>query len=110
MDEVKEVRPVAKKLAKWMVGIQCALAGGGLLYRATAYKSIPVAPGDPYGIGDVVEFLLYFILIGSSVLTLLAAGVLSATASLRNWPAIAALIWAGLLALPAYLLLHRYIF
>lgn len=110
MGVVKEVRPFAKKLATWMVGIQCALVGGGLLYRAIAYKSIPVAPGEPYGIGDVVEFLLYFTLIGSSVLTLLAAGVLSAAASLRNWPAIAALIWAGLLALPAYLLLHRYIF
>jgi len=98
----------ARKLAIALVAIQCTLVCGGLLYRATVYESIPVAPGDPYGLGDVLELLLYFILIGSSALTLLTALVLSVVPSLRNWRAVAALIGAGLLALPVYFLLHSY--
>ena len=97
-----------QKLAWALVAIQCALVCGGLVYRATVYESIPVAPGDPYGLGDVLELLLYFILIGSSALTLLTALVLSVVPSLRNWRTVAALIGAGLLALPAYFLLHTY--
>lgn len=97
-----------QKLAWALVAIQCSLVCGGLLYRATVYESIPVSPGDPYGLGDILELLLYFILIGSSALTLLTALVLSVVPSLRNWRAVAALLGAGLLALPAYFLLHTY--
>lgn len=97
-----------QRLAVALVAIQCSLVFGGLLYRATVYESIPVAPGDPYGLGDVLELLLYFVLLGSSALTLLTALLLSVVPSLRNWRAVAALIGAGLLALPVYFLLHTY--
>jgi len=62
------------------------------------------------GIGTSLVLLccLYFVLLGCSALTLLTALGLSVVHSLRNWRAVAALIGAGLLALPVYLLLHTY--
>lgn len=34
------------------------LALGGLAYRSTYYWVIPVAPGDPYGVGDVLGLIV----------------------------------------------------
>jgi hypothetical protein len=75
-----------QKLAVALVAIQCSLVFGGLVYRATVYESIPVAPGDPYGLGDVLELLLYFVLLGSSALTLLCLCALSFPQSAEHQP------------------------
>lgn len=32
------------------------MAIAALLYRATVYWTIPVANGDPYGVGDIIDF------------------------------------------------------
>lgn len=44
-----------------------SLAILGVVYRATYYWKIPVAPGEPYGVGDVIDFFF-------AVLVLMAAG------------------------------------
>ncbi|MEM7254010.1 MAG: hypothetical protein AAF493_21535 [Pseudomonadota bacterium] len=45
--------------------ITIVLAVGALIYRATVYWKIPVAPGEPYGLGDLIDFglgLLVFLI------------------------------------------------
>ena len=49
------------------------VAFGGLIYRSTGYWLIPVTPGDPYGLGDVLELVIAAILFG------LALGCLAIT-------------------------------
>jgi hypothetical protein len=73
---------------------------GGWLYRATLYWKFAVAPGEPYGLGDVLEVLISYALIASSGLTLATALVFVAVRSLRQWHAIALL--ACVLAVPLF--------
>lgn len=47
---------------------------------------MPVAPDDPYGAGDIVELLLYFLLIGgSTVVSLQAVGIILAEKKRRRF-------------------------
>jgi hypothetical protein len=48
----------------------------GLAFRAFIYGSMYIAPGDPYGFSDVIEFLLAWLLIGLLVASALTALVL----------------------------------
>lgn len=41
-----------------------ALFAFGLFFRAVLYSRMYIAPGDPYGISDIIEFLLGWLLIG----------------------------------------------
>ncbi len=50
-----------------------ALSVTGLVYRATLYWKIPVAPGDPYGLADIIELLFYFGILASSGVTMVFA-------------------------------------
>ncbi len=38
----------------------------GLAFRSTLYWLIPVVPGEPAGLGDVIELLIQFLLFGIS--------------------------------------------
>lgn len=98
--------PVATTLATILVSVQLGLMAGGLIYRSTLYHHLPVARGEPYGVGDVLDLLIYFALLGTSALTLGTALVLAAVPRWRSRAAIIALILAGLLPLPIYVLLH----
>ena len=44
----------------------------GVFFRAVLYSRIYIAPGDPYGLSDIIEFALGWLLIG-----LLAASVIA---------------------------------
>ena len=44
MNDPKGIKPVAKKLATWMVGIQGALVGVALVHRATVIWDYSVVP------------------------------------------------------------------
>ncbi len=99
------VRVVAIALSS----LQLGLVSGGLLFRGTLYHRLPVAPGEPYGLGDIIELLFYFTLIGTSLCTLLAALVCIARSAWRDRIGITVLLGATLLPLPAYYLVHAYI-
>lgn len=54
------------------------------LFRATLYWSIPVADGEPKGGGDVLELLLFMLLLGSCLLCLLFSCVMAVFPKIRN--------------------------
>ena len=108
-DRVDRRARTARLVAKLAVGFQAFLVCGGWLYRATLYWRIPVAPGDPYGLGDVIELLIYLALLGSSASILGIALVFMLVPTFRRWPAIAALVGAGLLATPLYIAVHAHL-
>lgn len=96
-------------LTQVFASMQLGLAGGGLLFRGTLYHRLPVAAGDPYGLGDIIELLIYFVLIGTSLCTLLLALVVIARPAWRDRLCITILLGAALLPLPVYYLLHAHV-
>jgi len=45
------------KVLAWLVLCACALLFiGGLAFRATLYPRLPVAPGEAYGLADIIEY------------------------------------------------------
>jgi hypothetical protein len=58
--------------AKLLSAISVLLLFASLAFRAFVYPHMPIAPGDPYGLSDVIEFLLGCVLI---VVLVLAAGL-----------------------------------
>jgi hypothetical protein len=55
-----------------------ALFAFGLFFRAVLYSRMYIAPGDPYGISDIIEFLLGWLLIGFlglSAITVIILGI-----------------------------------
>ena len=69
----------------------------GLVFRYTAYGSMPVAPGEPYGEADVLELVHYGVLLMLSGLSVVQALVLLVLCSRSS----TARSTAGLQALPA---------
>ena len=45
-----------KKLSAYLEVAAIVMALGALLFRATLYWVIPVAEGEPYGLGDLIDF------------------------------------------------------
>ncbi len=60
-----------RKIGIVSASVSVAIAIIGLLYRSTVYWLIPVAPGEPYGFGDVLDFGFAVILIFSVGLTVI---------------------------------------
>ena len=53
-------------------------------FRATLYWSIPVADGEPKGGGDIIEILLFLLLISSCILSILFSALLAVIPKIRN--------------------------
>lgn len=68
-----------------------ALFGISLLFRAILYPKIPLAPGDPYGMADIIEFALGSILLGLLGVSLVAASFLAVKGPRSNRVAAAGL-------------------
>ena len=67
------VRP---KLAKLLGGVMVASLLVMLLFRFAIYRHMYIAPGDPYGISDLIEFGLACLLALSFVIAVVGAIVL----------------------------------
>ena len=61
-----------------------SLAIGALVYRATLYWLLPVKAGEPYGLGDVVDFAIGMLLFFISLLCSAAAVALSMKSQGQN--------------------------
>ena len=55
-----------------------------LLFRSTLYWSIPVADGEPIGGGDILEGILFIILLASCLLSISFAIFISIIPKIRN--------------------------
>lgn len=86
----------ARRVALGLVLAQALLLVLGLVFRAVVYPRLGVAPGDAYGVGDVLELALAAALVLASLTALAAACVLAAVRALRDGRAIVALVVSGL--------------
>jgi hypothetical protein len=95
-----------KRFAAGVVALQALLVIGGWLDRVAVYPRIPVHPGDPYGLGDLIDLGFFLVLVATSVFALVAALVCAAVPRLRNWRAAGVLAAAGLVSVPLYRFVH----
>ena len=51
-----------QRAARVLEAAAVSLAIGALLYRATVYWRFTLAPGEPYGVGDIIDFALAMLL------------------------------------------------
>lgn len=51
-------------ISRKLIGTCLALFAFGLLFRAVFYSRMYIAPGDPYGLADIIEFVLGWALLG----------------------------------------------
>jgi len=78
-------------------------------FRATFYWSIPVADGEPKGGGDVIEILLFLLLIGSCILSILFSALLAVIPKIRNNTYSLKLLIIGVLIPLVFWVIHPFI-
>lgn len=80
-----------------------------LIYRATFYWQIPVVPGEPYGLGDIIQLLLF-----ASILLLFLLTLMTSLICLLFWPKGKQKIYwlkiaIGIFTLAVYYIVHPYV-
>jgi len=88
----------------------CIATVGALLlmvvFRFAVYRHMYIGPDDPYGLSDVIEFLLGWLLIGLLGASVLWACVLLAKAPRDNWKAALCMLLVSGLVLALAVPLH----
>jgi hypothetical protein len=68
-----------------LLSLSCvALLVVGLLFRAFLYRRIYIAPGDPYGLADLIEFGLGWLLAGLLVVSAIVSVLLAVRGPRHN--------------------------
>lgn len=80
------------RLARLLVVSSLALFLVGLVFRAFFYARIYLPPGEPYGVADIIEFLLGWGLIAMLGLSAVSAVALAVRGPKRNRVAAAWLV------------------
>ena len=80
-----------------------------LLFRATLYWSIPVADGEPKGGGDILEVLLFLILLGSCLLSILFSAFIAVVPKIRNHTYSMKLLLIGIVVPLVYWFIHPWV-
>jgi hypothetical protein len=60
------------KLSQTLLSVCALLFAAGIGFRAFVYNTLYIAPGEPFGVSDVIELLLgglLLVALGSSILT-----------------------------------------
>ena len=72
-----------------ILGVATALLFAlGIAFRATLYSRLYLAPGAPYGIADLIEFVLGWLLLGALAASAVAGLVLAVRGPTQNrWAA-----------------------
>ena len=94
------------KLANYSAIILVVTLFLGLLFRATLYWIIPVAPNEAIGAGDVIELFIYFIILSIAGLVFVLSVVI---ALLQNFKVALRIFLVSIVAPIAYYFLHHYV-
>ena len=73
-----------KLFSKILIGANVVACLFGLIFRATLWWVIPVAPNEPYGLGDVIELAIYFLILAIAAFSLLWALALFVIPAIRD--------------------------
>jgi len=91
---------------KLLVAMAVLLPIFALLYRSTLYWKIPVAPGDPYGLGDIIDAGFGLLVVAGSGLALIGAVVTLVVPRYRSARNAVILAAVGVVATVGYFWLH----
>lgn len=75
------------------------VAAAGPFFRLAIYAKLPVTPGNPVGLGDIIEVMIYAILIFLCFVSLVAALLHAVAPAMRNKKAA---IWLTVTPIAAY--------
>ncbi len=78
----------------------------GLIFRATLYWTLPVAPGEPYGIADILELIIYFTILGMASLNVIVGLILLLVPNWRDIRLAVIALIVSLIMPPLYFMLH----
>jgi len=101
-----EAKATITKITSFSAIALVVLALLGLLFRATLYWKIPVASGEPAGLGDIIEMLFYFAVLGAAGLVLALSLIV---ALLKNYRGAFKAFLAGIVTPVAYYFLFSYV-
>ena len=98
-----------RKTTCFFAALCILLALTGLLFRATFYWDFPVHPGDPYGLGDIIEMAIYMVLLCVAGFTLVLSCVVLALPKCRNIRLVVFAFLSALMSWAAYYYLIGYV-
>ena len=81
----------------------------GLIFRATFYWTLPINPGDAYGIADVLELVIYFAILAMAALTMLFAVLMLIVPAWRDIRIAIISLIVSLIMPPLYFMLHSFV-
>jgi hypothetical protein len=91
---------------KWYEKLSVAAAvcvpAFGVFFEKVLYRKLPVSPGEPYGVGDVLAGLLFFAVVGTSSAALFAGSVRLIMPKFRNFATASLLIGLALVSFFSY--------
>lgn len=94
------------KVSKYVAISLVFLALAGLVFRSTVYWVIPVAPDEPAGLGEVIELLIYFAILGLAGFTVLLS---LAMVLLKNYEYAIKVFMVSVITPVAYYFLHSFL-
>ena len=94
------------KLGKFSAISMVLLVIVALIFRATLYWWLPVAPGEPAGGGDVIELLLFFGILLVATITLVIGLLLMIVPAWRDMRLGIVVLIISLISPPMYFMLH----
>ena len=92
---------------KLLAALPLLISALGVVYRHTLYHRIPVAKGDPYGLGDIIDGLFFLVMFTTASVVVLAAIIAFVKSQTR---AGALLTACAVLAYVGYQALHAPVF
>jgi len=100
-----EAKATITKITAFFAIALVVLALLGLLFRATLYWKIPVVSGEPAGLGDIIEMLFYFAVMGVAGLVIAFSVIV---ALLKNYRGAIRAFLVGVVTPVAYYFLYSY--
>lgn len=95
------------KLGKFFATTMVLLVIVALIFRATLHWWLPVAPGESYGGGDVIELLLFAGILLVATITMIIGLLLMIVPAWREMRLGIAVLIISLLSPPMYFMLHN---
>lgn len=95
-----------QRLAMGVAIMTVGLAVFGLIFRATFYWMIPVSPGDPASLADIIDLLIFYGVLLSAFVAMVLAVLLLMVPDWRNTRLAISVLVTSLVVPPMYYVLH----
>lgn len=92
--------------AMWTAIATVGLAIFGLVFRATFYWMIPVTPGEPAGLADMIELLIFYGVLLTALAAMMLGVLLLMVPDWRNVRLATSVLVTSLVIPPMFYVLH----